>query len=69
MDKWLSTGSLKITNADVSPSTTSKPDNEKTQNKSKRKYSSDYLALGFTCVGAENKQLPLCVVCSEVLLN
>lgn len=66
MDKWLSTGSLKRTNADVSPST-SKPDTEKTQNKSKRKYSGDYL--GFICVGAKNKQLPLCVVFSEILLN
>lgn len=69
MDKWLTTGSLKRKNTDVS-SATSKHDTEKPQNKPKRrKYSSDYLALGFTYVGAENEQLPLCVVCSEILSN
>ncbi|XP_026093452.1 zinc finger BED domain-containing protein 5-like [Carassius auratus] len=69
MDKWLTTGSLKRKNTNVS-SATSKHDTEKPQNKPKRrKYSSDYLALGFTYVGAENEQLPLCVVCSEILSN
>lgn len=69
MDKWLTTGSMKRKNTDVS-SATSEHDTEKPQNKPKRrKYSSDYLALGFTYVGAENEQLPLCVVCSEILSN
>uniref|UniRef100_A0A3B1IGP9 Uncharacterized protein n=1 Tax=Astyanax mexicanus TaxID=7994 RepID=A0A3B1IGP9_ASTMX len=73
MDKWLKTGSLTTKDPEAGPSTSeaatvSVP--ERTKHKLKRrKYSSEYLALGFTCTGTENEPLPLCVVCSEVLAN
>ncbi len=54
MDTWLSTASLKRTNTDVS--STSKPDSEKTQHINLHE-EENHLALGFTCVGAENEQL------------
>ena len=50
---------------------TSENENEsmKTKRRTRRKYSSEYLSLGFTSVGPDDNPLPVCVLCSEVLAN
>ena len=62
MDRWLSGVKRKAI-------LTCEGQNEKKIIKACRKYSSEYLSLGFTSVGPEDNPLPVCVLCSEVLAN
>ncbi|CAL9694137.1 unnamed protein product [Knipowitschia caucasica] len=39
------------------------------KSRKRRKYLSEYLALGFTTMGHEDNPRPVCVICSEVLAN
>ena len=68
MERWLVGGKRK---ADESNATSESSDNEslKTKKKVRRKYSTEYLSLGFTSLGPEDNPLPVCVLCSEVLAN
>ena len=68
MEWWLVGGKRK---ADKSNATSESSDNEslKTKKKVRRKYSTEYLSLGFTSLGPEDNPLPVCVLCSEVLAN
>uniref|UniRef100_A0A3Q1FZU4 Uncharacterized protein n=1 Tax=Acanthochromis polyacanthus TaxID=80966 RepID=A0A3Q1FZU4_9TELE len=66
MDRWL----LSKNNSVVDLSEDLDQDEQtKETPKKQRKFSSEYLSLGFTSVGPDDNPLPVCVICAEVLAN
>ena len=68
MDRWLATGRLKRSESTDTESTSDHPV-AKQKRRCWRKYSDEYLGLGFHWTGSEAEPLPLCLVCLETLSN
>ncbi|XP_062294532.1 zinc finger BED domain-containing protein 5-like [Scomber scombrus] len=70
MDRWLATGQLKRSESSITDTeSTSDHPVAKQKRKVRRKYSDEYLGLGFHWTGSEAEPLPLCLVCLETLSN
>ncbi|CAK6977302.1 zinc finger BED domain-containing protein 5-like [Scomber scombrus] len=70
MDRWLATGRLKRSESSITDTeSTSDHPVAKQKRKVRRKYSDEYLGLGFHWTGSEVEPLPLCLVCLETLSN
>lgn len=70
MDRWLATARTKRKEIpEAEGESTSDHHPAKQKRKCLRKYSDEYLGLGFYWTGSEAEQLPLCLVCSETLSN
>ena len=66
MEQWLLGGKIR---SKVVNNIESEDHSEPAKKRPRRKYSEEYLSLGFTSVGPEHDPLPVCVLCSEVLSN
>ncbi|XP_062297923.1 zinc finger BED domain-containing protein 5-like [Scomber scombrus] len=70
MDRWLATGQLERSESSITDTeSTSDHPVAKQKRKVRRKYSHEYLGLGFHWTGSEAEPLPLCLVCLETLSN
>ena len=69
MDGWLATGTIKrkASQETDGESTVDLPTVK--QKRCRRKYSAEYLGLGFFWTGSETEQLPVCLLCCETLSN